>query len=358
MRKYALIAIGSALILAGCKEPNKSKQDGIAHEMEDLPAEVVIETLRSRTFAHEIVCNGKVVSQRQADLRFKSATEPIAAVMVKNGSRVKKGQTIARLMTSALENKLKQAKSRLEQSELEMKDVLIGQGYNTTAQNNVPESVWKLAQVKSGYAQNHAAYELARMELEDATMKAPFDGIIANLSAKAFCMPDASTPVCRIISTGGLSVEFSVLETELQVLGTGTKVEIMPYALPDTKVYGNITEINPLVDEKGLVKIRADINGDKRLFEGMNVRIRIQRDVPKQYVVPKTAIVLRSGRQVMFTLEDGKAVWNYVTTGLENLDSYTVIGETLKEGMQVIVSGNQNLAHHSPVIIVKPTNRK
>jgi len=72
----------------------------------------------------------------------------------------------------------------------------------------------------------------------------------------------------------------------------------------------------------------------------------------KQWVVPKSAVVLRTGRQVLFTLENGKAIWHYVQTGLENAGNYTITGETLKEGDQVIVSGNINLAHESPVTVI------
>ncbi len=45
-------------------------------------------------------------------------------------------------------------------------------------------------------------------------------------------------------------------------------------------------------------------------------------------------------------------MWNYVTTGLENMNEY-VITEGLKEGQEVIVSGNLNLAHESPVKVIK-----
>jgi uncharacterized protein YaiI (UPF0178 family) len=44
-------------------------------------------------------------------------------------------------------------------------------------------------------------------------------------------------------------------------------------------------------------------------------------------------------------------MWNYVTTGLENVDSYTV-EDGLKEGDVVIVSGNINLAHEAPVSVL------
>ena len=83
----------------------------------------------------------------------------------------------------------------------------------------------------------------------------------------------------------------------------------------------------------------------------MNVRVSIYRSLGKQLVVPKTAVVLRSGKKVVFTLSSGKAVWNYVQTGLENATHCTIL-EGLKEGDTVIVSGNINLAHEAPVTVV------
>jgi len=60
---------------------------------------------------------------------------------------------------------------------------------------------------------------------------------------------------------------------------------------------------------------------------------------------------------VVFTLEDGKAIWNYVQTGLENANSYTITSETLKEGDEVIISGNINLAHESSVVTIENSSK-
>ena len=67
---------------------------------------------------------------------------------------------------------------------------------------------------------------------------------------------------------------------------------------------GRISEITPLVDKDGMVQVKAAVNDKGQLFEGMNVRVSIHRSLGKQLVVPKSAVVLRSGKQVVFTLTE------------------------------------------------------
>ena len=78
----------------------------------------------------------------------------------------------------------------------------------------------------------------------------------------------------------------------------------------------------------------------------------MKRSVGEQLVIPKTAVVLRSGKQVVFTLKEGKAMWNYVHTGLENMEEYTNNRWTGR-GHGVITTGNVNLAHEAPVRVIK-----
>ena len=204
----------------------------------------------------------------------------------------------------------------------------------------------KLARVKSGYDQSLSQYELAAYEEEHATLVAPFDGVVANLFSKPF--NEAS-----IIGTQSMEVDFTVLESELPLIKSGDKVIVTPYSDAASKQEGRITQINPLVDDKGMVKVKASVNGRGRLFSGMNVRVNVHRSLDSQLVIPKSAVVLRSGKQVVFTLKDGKAQWNYVQTGLENAESYSMADDALKEGDTVIVTGNVNLAHEAPVKVVE-----
>ncbi len=105
-----------------------------------------------------------------------------------------------------------------------------------------------------------------------------------------------------------------------------------------------------------MVKVKASVNGKGRLFSGMNVRVNVFRSLDRQIVIPKSAVVLRSGRQVVFTLKNGQAKWNYVQTGLENAEEYTLVivsqTDEIAEGDTIIVTGNVNLAHEAPVKVV------
>ncbi|ADV43359.1 efflux RND transporter periplasmic adaptor subunit [Bacteroides helcogenes] len=344
-------------LLAACSGTKKEDgaEEGVTTALPGDNNEVTVQVLKRQPFDHELVSNGKITAGGQADLRFETAGV-IAHVYVKNGDRVHKGQKLAELDKFRLTNKTAQAKDALEKAKLELQDVLIGQGYPAGEHPEVPADIMKLARVKSGYDQSLSQYELAKYEEEHATLTAPFDGVVANLFSKPYNVASTSEAFCTIVGTQGMETDFTVLESELPLIKDGDKVVVTPYSDAASGYEGRITQINPLVDDKGMVKVKAAVNGKGKLFSGMNVRINVHRSLGEQLVIPKSAVVLRSGKQVVFTLKDGKAHWNYVHTGLENAESYSLIdtsGECLEEGDTVIVTGNVNLADEAPVKINK-----
>lgn len=364
MKKHnsACIFFIAFVILVSCADRKKEEETpgkGVETVLPDTKNEVAVMTLVKQNFHHELMSNGKVVAKGQADLRFENS-EVVAHIFVKNGDRVRKGQKIAELDKFRLANRLAQAEDALERARLELQDVLIGQGYKMEDFNKVPADIMKLAKVKSGYEQSKIQYDLAKQEEKQATLIAPFDGTVANLFAKPHNLANTTDVFCTIVDTQGMEADFTVLESELPLLKTGDKVVVTPYADAASVYEGSVSEINPLVDDKGMVKVRARVNGKGKLFSGMNVRVSVKRSLGPQLVIPKSAVVLRSGKKVVFTLDKGKAFWNYVQTGFENADSCVVASKEdggvtngLKEGDVVIVSGNVNLAHEAPVTVMK-----
>ena len=195
--------------------------------------------LTESTFNRELASNGKVVAKQSSDLRF-NASEQIAHIWVRNGDKVHRGQKIAQLELFSLERSLSQAKDNLEQSKLDLQDVLIGRGYSLETQANAPSEEVELAKVKSGYNKALIAYELAKDNLRKATLIAPFDGIIANLKAKESNTASTGEVFCSVIDDGTPEVEFSVLESELSLVKRGYTVYAPDALHPKTQVVKGI----------------------------------------------------------------------------------------------------------------------
>ena len=332
-------------------QPKGEKGDSLRSVIERKREPIETFVLSEKTFYRELSGNGKVTVKRTAEMRF-GTSERIAHVYVKNGDRVVAGQKLAELDKFKLEHSLAQAKDNLDQSRLELQDELIGRGYPLEKQNDVPQEELALARIKSGYNKAQIAYELAQEELKKATLTAPFSGVVANVKGKSDNLPIGNDPFCVVIDDAYPEIEFTVLESELPMVQRGYPVSIIPFAARDIKerLIGEVSEINPYVEANGMVKVKARVRNNGRLLEGMNIKVTLRQPLESSLVIPKSAVVMRSGKSVVFTQVKGKAQWNYVEILAENSDSCTVAPrskeyEGLAVGDSVIVSGNINLAH-------------
>lgn len=229
---------------------------------------------------------GKVVAEHFADLSFEMAL-PIERVLVHNGQQVRRGQVLAQLNLFKLRNDvakqeraIEQAKLQMEQARLQMQDVIISQGYDPDKTSQVPASVVHNADVKSGYALSKSQLASARIqlaaaqhELRSGVLTAPFDGVVANVTIQAHQLAQAGQPVCRVIASGDMAVEFRVMEADLGRYQQGTALSIIPIADKSQHYDATVSEINPVVDKQGAVTIRAHVSHAADLFDGMNVEV-------------------------------------------------------------------------------------
>lgn len=220
---------------------------------------------------------------------------------------------------------------------------------------NIPENIWEMADIRSGYRSAKNDLSSAKYELTACVLTAPFLGKIANIKQKSFEHLNSSEAFCTIIDDSEFEVEFNVTESEINDIKTGSKVKISPFSGEERNYPGTVTEINSIIDENGLILVKAKLKNPGELIEGMNVTVLIEKETPDQLVVPKSAVVLRQNQEVLFKcINDSVAFWTYVKTLHENSSSYSVIahpdkGGILEAGDTVIISGNLNLAHESIV---------
>lgn len=343
-----------------CKEEEETVYTPIKeHEQPIVEVDTVV--LRRQTFQKQILCNGRLAAMRRAELMCPKAGDILQSVNVKNGQRVTAGTVLAVSDTRDRKVDVEKARRGLEKAKVELQDKLISLGFDGNTKN-VPAEILHRAEVTSGYYSAKYALQSAESSLADCRLLAPFGGRIADLQARPHQRGDK---LCTLIDDSFFDVEFQILEAELASVSMGTTVKVSPFVDDNMTLSGSVTEINPTVDTKGLVTVKARIrNTSDRLLDGMNVKVTIENSVQGMFVVPKEAVVERDGYYVIFIYDKqtGRAVWTYVDVLYSNLSSYAITGcerknTTVNAGDIVITSGNLNLADDTEVRIAKQEQR-
>lgn len=356
LRAGILIVFAAALV--GCGSKSDKTESELAKDSYKIEKNTVDTMhLRKQPFNRETISNGILKGAARAELRFKTPGV-VEYVPVHNGSRVKKGDVIAKLDSQTLQLDYERAQQSLGKAQLDLYDALIGFGYGRDT-NNVPADILNVAKIRSGYSSALNSYKIAQIALQNATLTAPHSGVVANLTVKPH--EYSSEAVCTIIDDSAFNVEFKVLEGELPYIATGREVAVQPFIDVTQNYSGTIKEINPYVDEKGQIAVTASIsNKGGKLIEGMNVKVFIKSVKENLPTVPKSAVVMRDGYDVLFVFnpQTGKAEWRYVDILHSNSTHHVVRGHKekdvqLDEGEAIIISGNLNLADGSDVEIRK-----
>lgn len=350
-----LLLSGAAYAVYALTHKEEKEENAQVASVEQMIVEVDTVVLRKQTFQKQILCNGKLVAIRRADLVCPKAGELLKSVNVRNGQRVSAGMVLAVADTRDMTSALEKARHDLEKAKVDLQDKLIGLGYDADAKN-VPADILKKAEMTSGYYSARYALKAAETSLSDCQLIAPFGGKIANLEARAHQRGDK---FCTLVDDSFFDVEFRILESELASVKMGTAVKVSPFIDETLVLKGTVTEVNPVIDEKGLVTIKARVrNTSDRLLDGMNVKVIIENSVRDMFVVPKEAVVERDGYHVVFVYdpESRRAIWTYVDILYSNLSGFAITGcekkqTEVKKGDIVITSGNLNLADDTEVRI-------
>lgn len=352
---YCFVVV-AAVLAAGCKGGGTALKEG---KLEYAPEVNTVEvmTLERTDFPRQILSNGKVSASSRAVLKF-GTSGAVKVLNVRNGQHVSVGQVLAELDRPDLELAVESSRLALDKARLELYDILAGQGYAARDTTSVPSEVLDMAKMRSGYSNAENALESARYSLSGTVLKAPFGGVVADLKVKRYDQASQDA-FCTLLDDNALNVDFTVTESEYLFITSGLDVKVSPFSGASGVFSGKITEINPVVDKNGQISVRARVNGAHGLLDGMNVKVTVEKTVPGQLVVPRSAVVIRDNMDVLFTLQpDSTARWVYVDILASNRDSFAVgpdkdRGAKLSEGDKVIISSNLNLADGSEVRLKK-----
>ena len=280
MQKRIWISLTIVLLLTACRQQsNQNDSQDTKISSDTINQAMVSRQASDSTALSSFQTMGKVVAAHYADMKFEISL-PVLRMMVHNGDHVRQGQLLAEQDATRQTNAVEQHQREIEQANIQMQDVIISQGYDPEHMENVPQRVRHIAEVKSGLLLAQSKLAAARHELKITHVVAPFDGIVANVTAHAGQLAQVGDIVCRVISPQQMNVEFRVMEADLSRFTVGTRLQVVPVGNEHAVYEAKVTEVNPIVDEQGTVMLRAHVATPHQLFDGMHVSVLLNNTQP------------------------------------------------------------------------------
>lgn len=207
------------------------------------------------------------------------------------------------------------------------------------------------------YAFNNAqlALNTAYRNVKDTRISAPMGGIIntKNIEVGSYVAP--GTLIANMVDISKLKVRVNVPETEVFRLRVGDDVVVTTDIYPNITFDGKISVIAPKGDEAHTYPVEIVINNSKAnpLKAGMFAKIDFSTIKGRTSIaIPREAIVGSIKDAHVYVIENGKAVYKKIETGLES-DKDIEVTSGLNAGEQLVVTGSNNLKDGLEVTIVK-----
>lgn len=269
----------------------------------------------------------------------------VKTILVEEGDRVTEGQPLAQLDTDALELTLREREVNMNSLESNYK----------RSQELVEQellSSQEFEQTKFQYDAAATQYESAKLQLEYATVRSPFSGIITDRLVEVGNLVNANDVVFRTADLDPLLARIYVPEKDIGQVRPGQSVRINVEGSDQTHT-GRVSLISPIVDpESGTVKVTVEIRdrmGALRpgMFTTVNLVIAIQENVLQ---VEKKALVAEAEGSYAFLFQDGTAEKRLLEIGIAEGD-YVEVLSGLSDGDSIITVGQEGLRNGAPVRI-------
>lgn len=183
---------------------------------------------------------------------------------------------------------------------------------------------------------------------------APASGTLATLNAKEGGMVSAGMPVAVISGAEQMKITVSVSESLIPKLSVGDAVSVT-VAAANAEFTGVIRSMDSVANPQtklytAVIGVPGDVTG---LISGMFADVTFRTDTASGAIaVPTEAILTGDTEQYVYVVEDGKAKYVTVTTGL-NGDGVTEVLSGLHGGEQLVTVGQQYLSDGETVRVVE-----
>lgn len=284
-------------------------------------------TVRLPTGEEEEICPTLGTLEEQARYNLNAANEALAAAQAQLAA-----------LTAGKEERLRAAEAAV-QAAAAQRDVAKAQLDLLLAGPTTADIVVARASVD----QAEVALETARLALERATLRAPFDGIVARVDVEPGELVVPQMPAITLIDDSRFRIETDVDEADIGWVEVGQDAQITLDAFPGHGLTGEVTAIAPSATlNLGVVSYRVTVEINPTVLAlrgGMTANVEIIRDRRENVLlVPNRAIWIDTdtGQPFVEKIVDGEIVVVPIEQGSAN-EQFSEVLSGLSEGDQLVI---------------------
>ncbi|MDH2997250.1 efflux transporter periplasmic adaptor subunit [Pasteurellaceae bacterium LFhippo2] len=361
-----LVAFGGVV---GMQQFIAGKKSEAAANMPESVSNVTAMEVATREWTPMISAVGSVRPNQGAMISSQVAGT-VTSVNVKSGDRVKKGQLLVQVDSSAERANLKATEAQLPAAKANF------ERYRNLV-NSDSASKAELDNAQSTYNQLLASIDALKSQIDRRQIYAPFDGVAGIVNVNVGQFITAGTEIVRVEDQSKMRIRFTLPQTDLERISVGQRVTAEVDALPGQTFPARISAMDPAVDRStGLINLEATVEeGARKLLSGMFTRLNIALPSQKgQVVVPQISVAYTMYGETVYVLQplsdEDKAMVEKMKAQNPSLDEskmyrakqvevttvdrrgiYAQLSKGLKAGDLIVTGGLQRLSNNSLVMV-------
>jgi membrane fusion protein, multidrug efflux system len=291
-----------------------------------------------------IYSTGTLKPDEEVDLAFETSGK-IVGINFTEGTRVKKGDILAKINDRPLQAQLEKLVAQLkmaEAKEFRQRSLLDKDAISQESYDQVQTDVQSLK----------ADINLIKARISETELKAPFDGTLGLRGVSEGSYVTSSTKIVKLVKISPIKVEFSINEKYSSEIKIGYPVKFTIDGNDktfDAAVYAIDPKIN---EDTRVIMLRAIYpNKDEELRSGKYTHVVLQLSkIENTIAIPTEALIPEMEGEKVFIYKKGKAQSVSVKTGLRT-EAKIQITDGLKFGDTLITSGIMQLRQNLPIVL-------
>jgi multidrug efflux system membrane fusion protein len=348
--RRAFFVVGLCAALAGCGGDSGAPQ-GAARQAVQFPVETQPVSAQNVEYSVGAVGSVEAFETVTVTARVQGVVE---RVIFEEGDGVTPAQALAEIEPRRFALAVDSAQAALDRAQAELREAEAGLRRREAVNAKNPDLVKAedvdafrtQVQVKTADVhEKRAALDLARLNQQDAYVRAPVAGIIQTRTVQTGLFVSPGTVIATLVRREPLLLRFRVPEQEAAPLAPGQTAKFTVGGSQKTFA-ADISLVSAAASETSrMVEVTARISDpDRELRPGAFAQVRVPVGEAKNSpVIPQTAVRPSERGFLAFVVEDGVAKERVLTLGLRTADGLVEVRSGLRPGEQLVVRGSEAL---------------